>query len=335
MVMIYRFLGVLLLWTGGGVAEARVLANEPLRLFVSVFIVRGAVSGSFTGEFGAFVRNGKDTTYTLLNPSSVITFGLGYFEHGSTRRYYIAGGNGVHRSTDGGKHWRILTSWETMEILSVLPDPVDSATIYAATPWGVYRTVDDGRTWVRKDKGCNSWFVQKLLGDRRDRKTIYAAMEDDLYRSRDGAESWEPLHVGADQVQVVAQNPARPEMLCVGTEDRGIWVSRDDGRRWVQCRQFSRETIYALRFSPDGSSLYAAGWKTGLWRSRDGGETWERIFADDAVESIFDVLIDPRDSSHLLIGTDGQGIYESADGGVRWHRAGLMGAKVKQMEFYP
>jgi photosystem II stability/assembly factor-like uncharacterized protein len=300
-----------------------------------VFIVRGSVSGSHTGQFGAFVRNGEDSTYALLNPSNVITFGLGYFERGSTRRYYIAGGNGVHRSTDGGKRWRILTSWQTMEILSLLPDPVDSSIIYAATPWGVYKTADDGASWVRKDRGCKRWFVQKLLGDRRDRRTLYAAMEDDLYCSRDGAESWEPLHVGADQIQVVAQNPARPEMLCVGVEDRGIRVSRDNGATWVLSPQLSRETIYALRFSPDGSSLYAAGWKTGLLRSTDGGLMWERIFADDAVESIFDILVNPTNPSHLLVGTDGQGIYESLDHGRTWRRAGLMGAKVKQMEFYP
>lgn len=330
---LFGVLGIALICAGGALATPPTTA--PLRLFVSVFIVRGSVSGSTTGQFGAFVRNDEDTMYTLLNPSSIITFGLGYFERGSTRRYYIAGGNGVHRSTDGGKQWRILTSWETMEILSVLPDPLDSATVYAATPWGVYRTVDDGKSWVRKQRGCRRWFVQKLLGDRRDRKTIYAAMEDDLYRSADGAELWQPLHVGADQIQAVAQNPSRPEMLCVGTEDRGIWVSRDNGVSWRQCSQLSRETIYALRFSPDGLSLYAAGWKTGVWESRDGGKTWGRIFAENEVESIFDVLIDPRDSSHLLIGTDGQGIYESVDHGRSWHRAGLAGAKVKQMEFYP
>ncbi len=306
-----------------------------LRLFVSVFIVQGSVSGSHTGHFGAFVRDGEDTTYTLLNPSNVITFGLGYFERGSTRRHFIAAGNGVHRSTDGGKRWRILTSWETMEILSILPDPVDSAILYAATPWGVYKTVDDGKTWSEKKKGCNRWFVQKLLGDRRDRRTLYAAMEDDLYRSRDGAETWTRLHVGAVQIQVVAQNPIRPEVLCVGTEDRGIWVSNDGGSKWIQCGQLSHETIYALRFSPDGSECYAAGWKTGVWKSRDGGKEWERVFANDAVESIFDVLIDPRNPSHLLVGTDGQGIYESLDHGLTWRRAGLMGAKIKQMEYYP
>lgn len=309
--------------------------GEASRLFVSVFLVRGSVSGSSTGQFGAFVRNGNDSTYTLLTPSNVITFGLGFYERGSTRRYYIAGGNGLHRSTDGGKTWRILTSWETMEILSLLPDPVDSAVVYVATPGGVYRTTDDGTAWVRKTSGCKRWFAQKLLGDWRDRRTLYAAMEDDLYRSRDGAESWEPLHVGADQIQVVAQNPVRPDMLCVGVEDRGVWVSGDNGATWVQSAPLSRETIYALRFSPDGLFLYAAGWKTGLLRSADGGLTWERIFAGGDIESIFCILINPVNPSHLLVGTDGQGIYESLDGGRNWRRAGLSGAKVKQMEFYP
>jgi photosystem II stability/assembly factor-like uncharacterized protein len=123
-------------------------------------------------------------------------------------------------------------------------------------------------------------------------------------------------------------------MLVVGVEDRGIWISRDNGARWAQSAELSRETVYALRFSPDGEWLYAAGWKTGLLRSRDG-LSWERIFSEGAVESIFDVLVDPSDRSHLLVGTDGQGVYESFDGGQTWRRAGLMGAKVKQLEYYP
>ena len=316
-------------------AEAGVSAAGSGRLLVSVFLVRGSVSGSSTGAFGAFARNDAETTWTKLTPSNVITFGLGFFVRGTTERIYVAGGNGVLRSSDGGRSWRILTSWNTMEILSVAPDPTDSATILAATPWGVYKSTDDGASWIHKSRGMRRWFVQKLLIDRRDPRIVYAAAEDGLYRSRNEGESWSRLQLPAEQIQAVAQNPTSPENLAAVAEDRGIWISRDGGARWMQCRELRQETMYALRFSPDGKDLYAAGWKTGLWRSRDGGETWERIWSDPAVEAVFDVVVNPGDPRHLLVGTDGQGLYESPDQGATWHRAGLMGAKVKQIEFIP
>jgi photosystem II stability/assembly factor-like uncharacterized protein len=315
--------------------EAACRPRPERRTFAAVFLVRGSVSGSHTGSFGVFTRNGDDTTWTLRNLSSVITFGLGYFERGATRRYYIAAGNGVHRSTDGGSSWRILTSWETMEILSLATDPEDSAVVYAATPWGVYKTTDDGANWVLKDRGCKRWFVQKLLRDQDQREILYAVMEDDLYRTTDGGENWAGLSIGASQPQVVAQRPGDPGTLCVGVEDGGVRISRDSGKTWWESGGLRGTTIYALRFSRDGTTLFAAGWKTGLWQSTDVGHSWSLLWDDPAVEAIFDVSEDPQDPGHLLVGTDGQGIWESPDGGRSWRRAGLMGAKVKQIEFYP
>jgi photosystem II stability/assembly factor-like uncharacterized protein len=305
------------------------------RTIVSVFIVRGSVSGSSTGSYGAFARNGVDTTWTKLTPSNIITFGLGHFERGTTRRLYVAGGNGVLRSTDEGRSWRVLTSWQTMEILSVALDPADSTMILGATPRGVYKSTDDGATWALKEKGMARWFVQKLLRDVGTPGTYYAAVEDGLYRSTDRGESWKRLPLPADQIQVIAQNPVAPAFLGAASEDRGIWLSHDGGRSWQQCADLRRETVYALRFSPDGKEIYAAGWKTGIWRSRDGGKKWTRLWNDPAVEAVFDVIVDPDDPAHVLAGTDGQGVYESHDAGRSWHRAGLMGAKVKQIEIIP
>ncbi|MEO8167523.1 MAG: hypothetical protein ABI623_04690, partial [bacterium] len=104
------------------------------RIFAAVLLVRGSVSGGNIGSYGVYVRNEGDTTWKKVTRSNLISFGLGYSEHGASRRYYVAGGNGVHRSTDGGNTWRVLTTWTTEEILGVVPDPVDSAVMYAGTP---------------------------------------------------------------------------------------------------------------------------------------------------------------------------------------------------------
>jgi photosystem II stability/assembly factor-like uncharacterized protein len=305
------------------------------RVFVAVYSVRGSVSGSSLGRFGVFVGRSGDTTWEMVTKSNVFTFGLGRFERGGAVRLYIAAGNGVHRSTDDGRSWRIITSWETMEILSVVPDPVDSATVYAATPWGVYKTINDGAVWVHKPKGFKRWFVQKLAMDSADRRILYAAAEDDLYRSTDAGDSWGPLKVGASQIMTVLQGRRDPAFLAVGIEDGGIRWSGDGGRHWKAAVGIGQKTIYDISESPDGERLYAVGWQTGLLESGDRGKSWRLLWSDPDVEGIFTVRADPRNGNHLLVGTDGQGVYESNDRGRSWKAKGLPGAKVKQIEFYP
>ncbi len=306
-----------------------------MRVFAAVFSVRGSVSGSSSGSFGVFVRQSGDTTWRMVTKSNVFTFGLGRFAHGGSSRLYIAAGNGVHRSSDDGRSWRITTSWKTMEILSVVPDPVDSATVYAATPWGVFKTITDGAVWVHKEKGFKRWFVQKLAMDPTDRRILYAAAEDDLYRTSDAGDSWEPLNVGAPQIMTVLQGRRDPAFLAVGIEDGGVRWSGDGGRHWRASEGIGNSTIYDISESPDGKHLYAGGWQTGLWESDNRGKSWHRIWSDPNVEGIFTVRADPRNGDHLLVGTDGQGVFESNDRGTSWKSGGLAGAKVKQIEFYP
>ena len=306
----------------------------PKRIFAAVLLHRGTAVGKHAGAFGVFVRTG-DTTWTKVTLSNIISFGLGYFGNGSTPRYYLAGGNGVHRSTDGGNSWRMLTGWRTEEILCVVPDPVDSAVIYAATPFGVFKTTDDGATWVKKAKGFKKWFIQRIIMDKTDRNVLYAASDDDLYRSTDAGEHWTPLHVGGPEILALLQHPGHPEKLLAGHEDDGIKYSTDRGATWRPARVPFATSIYTFGASADGSDLYAAGWKSGLWRSDDGGATWSQLWRADGIEAIYSIFVDPENPAHLMAGTVGFGIFESLDRGRTWRTAGLTGAQVKQIELYP
>lgn len=318
-----------------GVAQSHdTTAGQPKRVFAVVFLYRGSVVGNNAGAGGLYVRTG-DTTWAKLTRSNVYSFGVGYHGGASTPRHYLAGGNGVHRSTDGGQSWRILTTWRTEEILGVVPDPVDSAVIYAATPLGVFKSSDDGATWVKKMNGFKKWFIQRIIMDRDDRNVLYAASEDDLYRTTDGGEHWTPLRVGAPEILSVLQHPARPEVMVVGLEDRAIRYSIDRGRTWKAASVPSKTTIYCLGASADGRDLYAGGWESGLWRSEDHGATWSPVWKAEGIEAIYWIFVHPDDASHLLVATAGAGIWESRDRGLTWRQAGLNGAQVKQIELYP
>ena len=307
-------------------------ADVERRLWAAVLIVRGSVTGS-GATWGVYTKGERDTGYTRR--VGALSFGLALFDNGRTRRYYIAGGNGVLRSTDGGNHWRILTSWRTEEILCVIPDPVDSAVIYVATPFGVFRSDDDGATWEKKMRGIPTWYVQRIIMDAGDRKTLYAATGTDVFRSTDRGEHWRPLHCGLRDVLAEVQDPVRPEVLLAAGEGSGIRRTTDGGRSWHPVSGPDSATIYTFRWSPADSSCYAAGWMTGLWRSTDLGATWRQVWDAPGIEAVYSIFVYPDDPDHLLVGTVGSGIFESADGGATWRSAGLPGTQVKQIEVYP
>jgi hypothetical protein len=81
--------------------------------------------------------------------------------------------------------------------------------------------------------------------------------------------------------------------------------------------------------------FYAAGWQTGVWKSDERGQRWQKLWDAPGIEAIFDIQVDTLAPDHLLVGTDGQGVFESFDRGRTWKFAGLAGGKVKQITLYP
>jgi len=329
-VLLQVFLGGNVSFSDGGGPRS----ESGQQYYAAVFLNRSHVSVGASANIGLFRRDGDSTWANIYRPN-LYTFGIGLWKRGSTRRYYVAGGNGLHRSDDAMKSWRVLTDWRTEEILSVAQDPVDSALLFVSTPWGVFRSTDDGKSWQRAMRGMKKNYVQKVVIDRSDRRTLYACVEDDLYRSTDQGEHWTALHAGVRDVMNVLQHPLNPQHLLVGTEDHGVRVSTDGGMSWSSGGGLPNTAFYGLAVSSDGKTLYAGGYLTGLWKSTDGGATWSLLWQHELLEAIYTVFVDPADPHHLMVGTSGQGIFESYDEGRSWKHAGLRGCHVKQIELYP
>jgi len=321
-----------ILWSGLADTTGEELSRS--ETYVAVFLVRGSVAGANRGEYGIFRRT-SDTSWERLSRSNVISFGVERSAGKAGERLYLAAGNGLHRSTDRGKSWKILTSWHTMEIMHALVDPTDDARLYVGTPWGVYRSTDDGSGWQPMMEGMRRWYISDLAMDPVNPRTLYASSEDDLYRSTDGGERWSPLGVGAAPVNVVALRPGTSPWIIAGIEDGGVRLSEDRGAHWRATTGLEGASVYALAYATDGSRAYAAGWQTGLWVSPDAGRHWEQLWDAPGIESIFCITVDPFDQRHLLLGTDGQGVVETTDGGQRWRAVGLDGGKIKDIKIYP
>jgi photosystem II stability/assembly factor-like uncharacterized protein len=104
-----------------------------------------------------------------------------------------------------------------------------------------------------------------------------------------------------------------------GQDTGGIYRSTDAGQTWARVNSLDERPFYfsVVRCDPgDASTVYALG--VSLYRSTDGGRTFSREGLTKGVHSdLHDLWIDPHDSRHLLLGTDG-GVYVSYDRAASW-----------------
>ncbi len=316
-------------------SDAPGLHSSRLKFFAAVFSGQVNNSVGMQRRVGAFVRPEGDTAWTVVPNTNTLSFGVGFSQNRAARRYYVCGGNGLFRTENDGASWRMLTNWKTMEVLSVVVDPVTPTTLYITTPFGIFRSADDGATWQEATRGMKKWFVERMAIDRKDPSHLYAAGEDDIYASTNRGSLWTPLHVGAKEVRSIFQHLRDRSVLFAGTEDEGIRVSRNGGKTWGTAAGTEGSNILAFASSGDGKNIFAGGYKTGVWKSTDDGRSWKHVSDALNIEEIASLCVHPEDANHIYIGSHGEGLFESMDGGITWKFTGLPGTQIMQVAFYP
>ncbi len=323
------FLSCILL--AGSHAHSQVSTVYAAVVATKIFVVGGANAQS--GIF--FQRSDSDTLWGHTGPDNIRAFDVAVPGSAKGMTRYIAAGNGLHRSTDGGLHWKITTSWKETEVLWVAPDPKNESTVYIATAYGIYKTTDGCTTWDQVNNGLTSTFTSCIIVDRAASSKLYCVTEDGLFESHDAAASWERSTLSVSNTRVIAQNPRDPGMLVVGTENNGIYVSRNGGKWWEKSEAgVDHATFYTIAFDPNNPDcLYAGGYVTGVYKSVDGARSWKRINDGIATLSIHGIAVDPLNSNRVYAATFWNGVYRSDDGGVAWSPAGLGGSEVWNIHF--
>jgi len=267
----------------------------------------------------------------------------------SNLRNSVSFGNGVYKSTDGGKTWRHLGLEDTRHISRIVINPhhpeivLVGALGHAFGPnseRGVFRSVDGGRTW-RKVLYLDEYHgVSDLDINPRNPNIVYAGLwrferkpwtfrsgdrQGGLFRSVDGGQTWKKLTNGLPQLVGrigVKVAPSNPQVVYVITESpEGTLYRSDDGGESFRCVSrdveiVSRGFYYTdLRVDPeDENRVYAVSSR--LQVSIDGGQTFQQISPSTHVD-FHTLWIDPLDSNRLWQGQDG-GIAVSYDRGQNW-----------------
>lgn len=176
-----------------------------------------------------------------------------------------------------------------------------------------------------------------------------------LWVTRDGTNTWTPLfdQQASFAIGVVELDPSRPLTVWVGTGENnaqrsvaagdGVYKSEDGGKTWSNVGLKDSGHISQIWIDPaDGDHvlvaaqgpLWSAGGDRGLYRTRDGGKSWDRILEIDEHTGVNEFVIDPADSDHivassyqrrrhvwtLINGGPGSGIHRTTDGGKTWKR---------------
>ena len=196
-------------------------------------------------------------------------------------RNSISPGAGIWKTTNGGRTWEFLGLKETQHIGRVVVDPANKDIVYVAAlgaAWatnkerGLYKTVDGGKTWqLKKFINDSTGFIDVAL-DPRDSKVVWAASYQRIrgpyfqYSGGKGSALWKSTDAGETWTEV--KGGGLPET----TKGRiGIAIAASNAD--VMYLSLEADTAANPKKDP---KVKAQKSPSGLWRSADGGKTWEK-----------------------------------------------------------
>ncbi len=221
----------------------------------------------------------QDYVYTLAASPAFAVDGL----------CFAARQSGLYRSTDHGVTWQPvevrLQGQGALTALALALSPAFRAdgTAFAGVAGGVLRSHDHGATWEAIPLPLPPPTVSCLAVSpayEEDGQVFAGTLEDGVFRSADRGRSWHAWNFGLLDLRCLALaiSPrfARDETLFVGTET-GLYRSTNEGRAWREVEPLAEAgpvLSLALGAGPD-LVIFAGTDAAGLWRSADGGRSWE------------------------------------------------------------
>jgi photosystem II stability/assembly factor-like uncharacterized protein len=259
--------------------------------------------------------------------------------------YNIIGGShranlpgGVCLSTDFGETWKVVRSGDpSSACTTVVLDPKSrqgARTLYAGFfDDGVYKSTDDGKTWVKKSRGLgapeNMRVYRLILHPDGTLFALITAKREGgkflkngagLYRSRDSGESWECISesVGFRWPKDFAVDPGSSKIIFIGVanggeEQSGLWRTADGGATWKRVSRQGQEHFGAY-FHPQRKGWIYMTLTEGppgpsLWLSMDNGNTW-RSLDSFPFANAQRVEFDPKDPNTICVTTFGASVWK-------------------------
>jgi len=228
----------------------------------------------------------------------------------------------IFRTRDGGRNWETLPAMHGKSIRAMAIFKANSNVLVAGALDGVFRSKDGGNNWERISPPNHADIknIESIAVDPVDSNVVYAGTWHLAWKTADGGASWQQIKKGmiddSDVFSVIVDhdNPS----VVFASACSGIYKSETAGGQFskIQGIPFSARRTRVLKQDPTAENIVYAGTTEGLWKTADLGKTWKRVTNPEIV--VNDVLVDPRDSSHVLLATDRSGVMASSDGASTW-----------------
>ncbi|MBL7978978.1 MAG: T9SS type A sorting domain-containing protein [Bacteroidetes Order II. Incertae sedis bacterium] len=242
--------------------------------------------------------------------------------------YAASATGGLFKSTNGGNNWQAITDQLPIQTIGDLGvDPKNPENLYLGTGeangghnnfagGGLYKSIDGGTSWVFKGLGQTASIGRVIVDHQNPQRIFVAAVgsyfhpnpDRGVYRSKNGGDSWEKILFVSDSTGVVdlVQHPTNPNILYAST--------------WERVRR------------PDFNT-HLFGPSSGIYRSTDGGDSWQRLgngLPDSKQVNVGRIgLAISASSPNVLMalysdGSSLSGLYKTENGGDTWASTGGM-----------
>lgn len=337
----------------GRISDIAVHPKNPSRWYIAV------------GSGGVWMTDNAGTTFTpvfdkytsfsigclALDPSQPSTLWVGTGENVGGRHVGI--GDGIYKSTDGGKSFLPMGLKSSEHISRIIVHPTNSQVVWVAAQgplWskggerGIYKSTDGGITW-KQTLGDAEWTgATDLVIDPRNPDVLYAATwqrhrtvaaylgggpGSALHKSIDGGNTWTKLTSGLPEGVSgkigLAISPQQPDVLYAAIEGQrrsgAVYRSADAGASWTQMSATVSggtgphyyQELYASPHVFDRIYLMDVR----IQVSHDGGKTFQPLKEEYKHSDNHAIAFLPDRPDYLLVGCDG-GLYQSHDHGQHW-----------------
>ncbi len=278
---------------------------------------------------------------------NVIYVGMG--EH-AVRGVMTSYGDGVYKSTDGGKTWRNIGLEKTRHISDVVVHPNNADIVWVAAQGpvhgaspdrGVYKSIDGGATWKKVLFVDDNTGASSISIDMTNPRILYAATWQhrrypwkvesggtgcSIWKSTDGGDTWTkineglPKEMGKIGVTVSRANPNRVFAIVEAEKSKaGLYRSDDGGKKWNHLSSdaaiTSRSWYYMEVFADPINADVVYVLNAPMMKSIDGGKTFQNIRVGHG--DTHDLWINPKNGLNMILGDDGGGEI-SFNGGASW-----------------